>query len=221
MNRISPPCFTAIVLVLMNATTSLAASTLIISSSGGGSFVLQGTGIEKAAAFEITVAYDSSSLSNPRVTQGSLLPGAMMAVNSAAPGIVRIGMVTITPVSGSGPIATLSFDVPSGSSGKILSLSAKLANINGQLLPVTTQVAPPRKNRNPLPRSSKTRHKRHLLLQQAVPPGRSIPVSSRYNGNPCRSLPAPRKRLKSLNQEHHLTRKRNNRHRRMPTGRNS
>lgn len=162
----------ALVLILPHAQPCLAASTITISSSGNGVYVLQGTDIEEAAAAEISVGYDGSSLTNPRVTQGALMSGALMAVNANAPGTVRIAMVTVHPVTGSGVIATLSFDITAGSSGNIRSLNAKLANIDGLQLAVAPQViSPPNEPTGP------------ASAQQAQPgsPGSATGVSSQRN----------------------------------------
>jgi hypothetical protein len=49
-------------------------------------------------------------------------------------------MIRLTPVSGSGTIATLTFDLKEPSLGKIISLSARLANSQGTSLPVLVRI---------------------------------------------------------------------------------
>jgi len=121
-----------------------AASTLDISSSGEGVFVIKGTGIENAGAMDFTVLYDTSSLANPRVVQGGLISGALMVVNDKTPGAVRLGIIRVTPIQGSGVIATLTFDRKGSSAGRILSLAVnKFANVNGQTLPVAARISNP------------------------------------------------------------------------------
>ncbi|HET7318164.1 MAG TPA: cohesin domain-containing protein [Nitrospirota bacterium] len=109
-----------------------AASTLAISPAGDGVFVIQGAGIENAGAMDFTVLYDTSSFANPRVVQGALISGALMAVNDRTPGVVRLAIIRTTPIQGSGVIATLTFDRRGQSAGKNPSLVVnKLTNVEG------------------------------------------------------------------------------------------
>jgi hypothetical protein len=133
--------FTAmLVIALCRPLPAFAVSTLAISPAGEGIFLLQGIGIEDAAALEITVSYDTATLANPRVVEGPLIAGAMTAVNRNVPGMVRMAVIRLTPVKGSGVIAKLSFDRTGASSGRIISLSCKLANIKGASLPVLVRI---------------------------------------------------------------------------------
>jgi hypothetical protein len=132
-----------LILAMCRPLPAFAASTVTISSAGEGVFLLQGVGVEDAAAIEINVLYDTATLANPRVVEGPLIAGAMTAINPHVPGMVRMVIVRITPVKGSGVIATLTFDRKGSSPGNIISLSAKLANIKGVSLPALTQVNNP------------------------------------------------------------------------------
>jgi hypothetical protein len=132
-----------VILALCRPLPAFAVSTVTISPAGDGVFLLQGVGIEDAAAFEISVLYDTATLANPRVVEGPLISGAMTAINPNVPGMVRLVIVRITSVKGSGVIATLTFDRKGSSPGKVLSLSARLANINGAPLPALAQVNNP------------------------------------------------------------------------------
>jgi hypothetical protein len=129
-----------LVLAMCRPVPAFAASTLTISSTGNGIFLLQGIGIKDAAALEIMVSYDVATLANPRVVEGPLVAGAMTAVNQKTPGMVRMVIIRITPVKGDGVIATLTFDRTGPSPGRIISLSAKLANIKGVSLPASVRV---------------------------------------------------------------------------------
>ncbi len=115
-----------------------ATSTIAMTSLGGTSFDLQGIDVSGAAAFDITISYDASGLSGPVVTQGSLVSGAMMAINTNTPGAIRIALIRTTPVQGTGSIASIVFS-GSGGSG-IKALSAALADINGKSIPSTVQI---------------------------------------------------------------------------------
>jgi len=120
------------------ALPAYAVSTLTLSPAGDGVFALQGVGIEDASALEIVITYDSSTIVSPRVIEGPLISGAMMAINPNVPGTIRIVAIRIAPVRGSGLIATLAFSRTGSSPGRITALTAKLANATG--LPLLAQV---------------------------------------------------------------------------------
>jgi hypothetical protein len=131
------------VLALWRPAPALAVSTMTVSSTGNGVFTVRGSGVEGAAAFEIIVAYDTATLANPRVVEGPLIAGGMTAINPNVPGIVRMVIIRLAPVKGSGVIATMTFDRTGPSPGKIVSLSARLANSQGASLPSLVQVNNP------------------------------------------------------------------------------
>ncbi len=135
-----------VTLVPFLTSTAFAAAVISISSGGGGVFVVQGAGFNKVAGAKVTVSYDTSTLANPRVSQGGLMSGALMATNTGVPGFVTLAMITTDPkgISGDGPIATISFDLPGSSPGVIKSLTAELASAsNGARLDVQPQVFNP------------------------------------------------------------------------------
>jgi hypothetical protein len=132
-----------IVFLLLSFAEAAPGANLIISSSGNGVFTLQGAGLSDVAGIDATISYDTSTLSSPRVVQGGLIAGAMMAANPNTPGLIRIAAVKANPVNGSGTIATINFATAAGSSGKILSLNAKLINGSGVPLDVQTQIVNP------------------------------------------------------------------------------
>lgn len=131
------------ILVMCLPLPAFAVSTVTISSGGDGVFLLQGMGIEDAAAFEINVAYDTATLVNPRVIEGPLIAGAMTAINQNVPGMVRMVIIRLTPIKGSGVIATLSFDRKGPSPGIVTSMNVRLANIKGSPLSALAQVSNP------------------------------------------------------------------------------
>jgi hypothetical protein len=128
-------------LALGQTQTALASSMLSIAPSGDGSYVVQGIGVESAAAMDITVSYDPATLTSPQFTQGDMISGAMVAVNDTIPGTVRIGIVRTTPVKGTGVIATLTFTRKGDGTGKILALKTSMSSINGKSLSVISQIS--------------------------------------------------------------------------------
>lgn len=128
---------------LCSVSPALAVSTLSLSPAGDGVFALQGAGIEDASAFDITIAYDTSSLANPRVVEGPLIAGGMTAVNPNAPGVVRIVVIRVAPVRGSGLIATLAFTRIGSSPGRINAMNVRLANATGAPLQAQAHIVNP------------------------------------------------------------------------------
>jgi hypothetical protein len=120
---------------------AIASSLITLTPAGAGSFFIQGAPVEGAGAIEITLAYDAALLGNPQVIAGPLISGAMMAANSTIPGIVRVAIIHTTPISGSGNIATLTFERHNIDIGQINSLHARLTGANGAALAVVTHIS--------------------------------------------------------------------------------
>jgi hypothetical protein len=133
----------SMVLALCWSATAFAVSTVSTSSAGDGVFIVQGVGIESAAALEINIVYDTTTLASPQVVEGPLIAGAMIAVNPNVPGSIKIVVVRLSPVKGSGVIATLTFNRTGSSPGKIIALSTRLADVNGTLLASSVQINNP------------------------------------------------------------------------------
>ena len=140
----------ASVYILCAIRPACAAATISVSSTGNAVFELQGAGLEGIGGMDITIGYDASSLTNPRVVQGGLVSGGMMIANTNAPGSVRIAMVQPRGISGAGSIATISFDLSGGTPGKILSLNAKLVDTKGAKIASQTQIFNPAETTSPL-----------------------------------------------------------------------
>jgi len=136
-------CAAVFIIAMSLPLPAYAVSTLAISSGGDGVFLLQGMGIEDASAFEINILYDTNTLANPQVVEGPLISGAMTAINQSLPGMVRMVIIRLTPIKGSGVIATLSFDRKGSSPGIINSMNIRLANINGSPLSALAQISNP------------------------------------------------------------------------------
>jgi hypothetical protein len=142
---ISTGCFIAVMLTLAlcRPVPAFAVSIVTMSSAGDGIFLLQGIGIENAAGLDINIVYDTSTLSNPRVVEGPLIAGAMTAINPNVPGSIRIVVIRLAPVNGSGVIATLTFNRTGSSPGRIIALSARLADMKEAPLSSLVQINNP------------------------------------------------------------------------------
>jgi hypothetical protein len=116
--------------------SAFAAATISITPAGGGVFTLQASGLDAPAGIDITLTFDSSLLSNPRVVQGVLASGAMFAANTGLPGTVHFALLSSRAMGGSGTIATVTFDLAGDSPGAI-AVKGSVINLAGTTLPVT------------------------------------------------------------------------------------
>jgi hypothetical protein len=130
-------------LILSYASFAFSAAYVSISSSGNGVFDLQGSGFNGVAGAKITIAYDTATLSNPRINQGGLMSGALMAVNTNSPGSIVLAMANTTGYTGSGSLATISFDLPGNSLGVIQSMTAELYSVAGIRIAAQSSVSNP------------------------------------------------------------------------------
>lgn len=130
MQTITITIFFLLSLITCGIPSAFSAATISVSSTGNAVFELKAIGLEGVGGMYITIGYDASSLTNPRVVQGGLVSGWMMIPNTDVPGSVRIAMLDtqVKGISGAGSIATISFDQSGVTPGKILSLNAELVD---------------------------------------------------------------------------------------------
>ncbi|TWJ19645.1 cohesin domain-containing protein [Geobacter argillaceus] len=114
------------------------AASITASPTGDGVYAIQGIGFSGVSGLDVTVTYDSSTLGNPRVVQGTLLANALFAANPNVPGVIRIGALSTSGFSGTGVIAAITFDKKAGAAGSLTGLTASLINSSGAPLAVTT-----------------------------------------------------------------------------------
>jgi hypothetical protein len=107
-----------------------------VTPSSNGEYVIQGNNLVGVAGIELTVSYDSLTLSSPNVTTGALASDALMAPNTNIPGSIRIAIATTKDISGNGQIVKISFASATGP-GTVAIVSAKTINLNGDQLPIT------------------------------------------------------------------------------------
>jgi len=143
-NERSSIIFCALVFLFLTLSgTASAGAVITLSPNSDGVYTLQGTGMDGTAAMDITIVYDPTGLANPRVANGPLITGALSAVNANTSGMVRMVIITTKAFSGSGTIATLTFDRIGDTAGAMLGLKALCTTIEGKPLPVLAQVTKP------------------------------------------------------------------------------
>jgi hypothetical protein len=139
MRRLGPAV--AVLLIALWAISGHA-SVITLSPAGNGVYLLDARSLYDVSGLEISLAYDASVLSNPRVVQGGLMDGALMMTNTGPAGSVRIAMVRQSPVEGSGPVATILFDRGGAMPGNngVSGLSARTVSSAGQVETVATEL---------------------------------------------------------------------------------
>jgi hypothetical protein len=132
-------CF-SLVLSCWLSPDAIAAPAVIIAPASDSVYALQGTDFSDASGMDITIRYDPTALAGPQVVQGGLIGGALMAINASTPGMIRLALVRVTAINGSGTIATITFTRLKSTGSDILSLASSVINGAGKNIPVTSQV---------------------------------------------------------------------------------
>lgn len=122
---------------------AVAAPNVTIAPLSDNAYGVQGIGVAAASGMDIIIRYDSTALTAPQVAQGGLVSGALMAVNVSVPGTIRLALVRVTPISGSGTIATVTFARLKSTGTDILALISSIIDSSGRNIPVTSQVVNP------------------------------------------------------------------------------
>ncbi|AAR35147.1 hypothetical protein KVP06_08860 [Geobacter sulfurreducens] len=106
----------AILGVLTSAFFVLVVNTFAFGAGGslsaypsGNDVLISATGLSNVDAIDITVTYDPQALSNAQAMQLSGFRWAMFLPNAATAGTIRLAMLNTAPLSGSGPLAKISF----------------------------------------------------------------------------------------------------------------
>ncbi len=104
-------------------------------------YVLEGTDLTGVAGLDITLRYDAATLSRPRVALGELVSGALIVVNDTTAGMLRLGIVRVASINGSGAIAIITFDRTAGGTGAgILSLISTAISNAGHSITLASYV---------------------------------------------------------------------------------
>lgn len=129
-----------LLLVFLLFASPVLAASVSITPSGDSAYTVQGAGMDGVAGIQLNIAYDAASLVTPTVTQGGLVDGAMLAVNTSLPGSIKIAIISTKAFSGSGLITTISFASKPGSGG-ITSANVSMINSAGTSIPASVSIA--------------------------------------------------------------------------------
>lgn len=127
-------CVAGLLLLLLSPAPTFAEITLIVSPDGDKAFTIEGDDINLTANVELKVVYDSTKLTNPRV---SVEGGTVTDLDDSDPG-------TLSFVANQGSVPTpsfvahLSFDRTGDSRGGIFSVTGKVVEQDGTVTPSST-----------------------------------------------------------------------------------
>jgi hypothetical protein len=133
-------CCFSLLMGLWLAPEAFSAPAVTIAPSSDSVYVLQGNDFSGASGIDVTIRYDAAALANPRVVQGGLVGGALMAVNHSTPGMVRLALVRVTAINGSGTIATVTFDRMKSTGADILALTSTAISSSGSTIGIASQI---------------------------------------------------------------------------------
>jgi hypothetical protein len=119
-------------LLLLHVAVDSHAASVVVVPGGNGVYYVKATDFVDVGGVEIEVQYDTATLTNPRITQGSLLASTMFIPNPKfSPSSVKIASMSLSPINGSGDLAVLSFDVKGSKAGYVNIVRSKLAAATG------------------------------------------------------------------------------------------
>ena len=110
-----------------------------VTPAGETGFAVVGGALSGVAGMDITINYDTSTMSNVKVVPGALIGSSMFLPNPNAPGVLRLAVLNSSgSISGNGNIAAITFDKTGSSPGRITRVVAELINASGAKLAVTS-----------------------------------------------------------------------------------
>jgi hypothetical protein len=128
--------FTAISFLFITVQATYAV-TVTITATSARTYSVEGDAMDGVAGIDLTIFYDTLSVSSPTVSPGSLIAGSYMVANTSNPGSIKIAIINTRGLSGNGQIATVTFDTQSGTGG-ITSSLVSMSDSKGS--PIAAQV---------------------------------------------------------------------------------
>lgn len=133
----------AIIMFLLQIAAWADAASIVLVPGGGGVYYVRAVDFGDVGGVEIEIQYDTATLSNPRITQGSLLASTMFIPNPKfSASSVKIAAMSLSAIKGSGDLATISFDLKGEKSGPVTIVRSKLAAVTGTSVKHDTPAAP-------------------------------------------------------------------------------
>lgn len=105
------PVMAAMVWTLVCTGSARGEAVFSLEPAGSGAYAIVGAGLERIAALDFTLVYDTGTARNPRVVKGPFVPAdASFFANTAIPGELRVMIIRNREIAGSGTIASVSFE---------------------------------------------------------------------------------------------------------------
>lgn len=120
--------------------------TIAPATANGDVYTVTAADVQDAAGIDLSVYYDVSALTNPKVTAGSFASGAMMEANTSTPGFIRVVFISGAFKGTGGQLATISFTKVGKLTGRSIDLKAEITSTAGAkvaALPIVATTAPP------------------------------------------------------------------------------
>ena len=114
------------------------AGTSSANAGGSGSLTLKAENVTNIASMEVYLYYDPTVLTVTGTSNGSLLSGAQVSVNTGEAGTVKLVMMSLNGVSGSGNLLTVSYQIRSACTPGTYPITVAVGGAyDTQLKPVT------------------------------------------------------------------------------------
>jgi len=111
----------------MTVTVKEPENVITVLPAGPGVFTVMGQNFVNVTGAELEFTYDTTALANPRISMGSLATSTIFVGNpNFSSDRVKVTFITLTPIFGSGTVATLRFDLRGASPGGVTISKNKL-----------------------------------------------------------------------------------------------
>lgn len=117
----------ALVMFLAQMAVKADAASISVVPGGGGVYYVKGFDFTDIGGVEIEIQYDTATLANPRITQGSLLASTMFIPNPKfSASTVKFAAMSLSAIKGSGDLAAITFDLKGAAPGVVTIARSKL-----------------------------------------------------------------------------------------------
>ena len=128
MNRI---VFLLVFVVTLQFATLCQAASVTVEPGSNGVFYINAVNFEDVGGVELEIAYDTTALANPKITAGEKLSSTTFMANANfAKNKVKIAAMTLSPINGSGVLATISFDLKGTAPGSVAVTRQRLPKLD-------------------------------------------------------------------------------------------
>lgn len=126
-------CVATMFVLLVGSANADAVSSVTIApaTANGDVYTVSAAEVQDAAGIDLYVYYDVSALTNPKVTAGSFVSGAMMEANTSTPGLIRVVFISGAFKGTGGQLATITFTKVGKLTGRSIDLKSEITSTAG------------------------------------------------------------------------------------------